>query len=89
MKLLTIFEILLLCLLFNLASCQLLRKNVAGQSVEQAEKDLIKQRAKAAKADWKAKKKAKKAFWKNQSKAARKSIRKNKRRMRRSNTVTY
>ncbi|MFA9210254.1 MAG: hypothetical protein ACEQR5_00385 [Moraxellaceae bacterium] len=83
MKLLTIFEILLLCLLFNLASCQLVRKNEAGQSVEQAEKDLMKKRAKAAKADKKAKKKAKKAFWKNQSKAARKSVRKNARSMKR------
>ena len=49
-----------MCLLFNLASCQLVRKNEAGQSVEQAEKDLMKKRAKAAKADKKAKKKAKK-----------------------------
>ncbi len=64
MKLLTIFEILLLCLLFNLASCQLARKNEAGQSVEQAEKDLMKKRAKAAKADRKAKKKQKKHFGK-------------------------
>ena len=60
-----------------------MRKNEAGQSVEQAEKDLIKKRAKAVKADKKAKKKAKKAFWKNQSKAARKSVQKNARSMKR------
>lgn len=85
MKLLTIFDILLLCLLFNTASCQLLRKNEAGQ----AEKELNKQRAKAAKDAIKAKKKATKAFWKNQSKTARKSIRKNARRMKRNKTTSY
>jgi hypothetical protein len=89
MKLLTIFDILLLCLLFNLASCQLVRKNEAGQSVEQAEKELSRQRAKVAKDAIKAKKKAKKAFWKNQSKTARKSIRKNERRMKRNKTTSY
>ena len=85
MKLLTIFDILLLCLLFNTASCQLLRKNEAGQ----AEKELNKQRAKAAKDAIKAKKKVTKAFWKNQSKTARKSIRKNERRMKRNKTTSY
>ena len=85
MKLLTIFDILLLCLLFNTASCQLLRKNEAGQ----AEKELNKQRAKAAKDAIKAKKKSTKAFWKNQSKTARKSIRKNARRMKRNKTTSY
>lgn len=82
MKLRTIFEILLLCLFLNAISCQVLHKNNKTDSVEQAEKTLNKQRAKAAKAAVKERKKAKKAFWKNQSKSARKSIRKNTRRMR-------
>lgn len=76
MKLLTIFEILLLCLLFNLASCQLARKNEAGQSVEQAEKDLMKKRAKAAKADRKAKKNKKNILEKSIKSCAKKCSKK-------------
>lgn len=79
MKIRTIFQLFLLCVVLNSVGCKSTGPGSTPATVEEAEEQIAKKREKEKKAYDKAMKKAKKAYWKRQSKATRNSVKRNER----------
>jgi sRNA-binding protein len=77
MKIRTIFHLFLLCIVLNSTACKSAGPGSTPGSVEEAEAQIAKKRAKQEKASRREMKKIKKAYWKRQSPAARKSVKRN------------